>query len=153
MCGRTVPAHPLSRAERATLVDYPDDVARPMTRGDCLSGGCNGERPCPFVSCKYHLYVDVNPDNGTIKLNFPGLELDQIPETCALDVADRGGITLQEIGRLMLLTRACIQIIEIRARDKLVQNRTPLTPALPRVQSAVPQHACASTSDTTPLPR
>src|SRR6476619_8074463 len=32
---------------------YPDveDIERPKTRADCAQG----ERPCPFVSCKHHL--------------------------------------------------------------------------------------------------
>src|SRR3984957_9957175 len=36
---------------------YPEvDVERPQTRADCASG----ERPCPFVSCKHHLFLDVS---------------------------------------------------------------------------------------------
>ena len=48
---------------------YPDveDIARPKMREDCGQG----ERPCPFVSCKHHLYLDVSARTGAIKLNFP----------------------------------------------------------------------------------
>ena len=28
-------------------------------------------RPCPWVACKHHLYLDVNPETGSIKMNFP----------------------------------------------------------------------------------
>jgi len=65
-------------------IEYPDDVDRPKTRGDCVGG----LRPCPFVSCEFNLYLDVNPENGAIKINFPLLEVWELSETCALDVAD-----------------------------------------------------------------
>ena len=61
------------------------DASRPQSRGDCAEG----ERPCPYVSCKYNLYVDVNPRTGSVKMNFPDKELWELAETCALDVADR----------------------------------------------------------------
>lgn len=91
---------------------YPDvDYERPMSRGDCQHGP-HAERPCPFVSCKHHLYLDVNERNGNIKLNFPDVEVWDLPETCALDVADRGGITLEEVGAIMNLTRERIRQLE-----------------------------------------
>ena len=39
------------------------EVPRPQTRSDCQGG----PRPCPFVSCRHHLYLDVNPETGSIK--------------------------------------------------------------------------------------
>lgn len=119
----TIPASVhITHAERDAMVPYPE-VERPRTRGDCLPGGCNEERPCPFVGCKHHLYLDANPSNGSIKFNFPKLEPDQIPETCALDVAGRGRHTLKEVGEILNLTRAGVQVIEERARARL-QRRT-----------------------------
>jgi hypothetical protein len=44
-----------------------EGVERPRTRGDCE----DVVRPCPYVSCKYNLYLDVNPHTGSIKLNYP----------------------------------------------------------------------------------
>ncbi len=88
---------------------------RPRTRAACG----NGDRPCPFVSCKYHLYLDVNPETGSIKLNFPHMEVWEMEETCALDVADRGGITLEEVGEIMNLTRERIRQVEVRGLLKL----------------------------------
>ena len=82
-----------------------------MSRADCQHGP-HAERPCPFVSCKHHLYLDVNERNGNIKLNFPDVEVWELPETCALDVADRGGITLEEVGAIMNLTRERIRQLE-----------------------------------------
>jgi len=76
-------------------------------------------RPCPFVSCSHHLYLDVNPQTGAIKLNFPHLEVWEMAETCSLDVADRGGITLEEVGAILNLTRERIRQVEVRGLAKI----------------------------------
>ena len=96
---------------------YPDveGVERPVTRADCQGG----ERPCPFVSCKHHLYLDVSARTGAIKLNFPDLEVWEMTETCALDIADRGGATLEEVGAIMNLTRERIRQVEVKGLAKL----------------------------------
>src|SRR5689334_2425671 len=39
---------------------YPDDADRPMKRSECRGG----HRPCPFVSCAHHLYLDENETTG-----------------------------------------------------------------------------------------
>jgi hypothetical protein len=76
-------------------------------------------RPCPYVSCAHHLYLDINPTSGAIKLNFPHLEVWEMKETCALDVADRGGITLEEVGEILNLTRERIRQVEVRGLGKM----------------------------------
>ena len=93
---KTIAPKRLTRDERrlSELLVYPTDVERPKCREECATM----PRPCPFVSCSHHLYLDVNPETGAIKLNFPHLEVWEMPETCSLDVADRGGITLEEVG-------------------------------------------------------
>ena len=91
------------------------EASRPRSRADCA----NGPRPCMFISCKHHLYLDVNPETGSIKLNFPDREIWELDETCALDVADRGGITLEEVGAIMNLTRERIRQVETRGLSKL----------------------------------
>lgn len=88
---------------------------RPRTRADCV----NGPRPCPFVSCRYNLFLDVNPDNGAIRFAFPGKALDELEHTCALDVADAGGVTLDAIGQLLNVTRERIRQIESNAIEAL----------------------------------
>ena len=88
---------------------------RPRTRADCV----NGPRPCQFVSCKHNLYLDVNPETGSIKLNFPDKEIWELEHTCALDVAEKGGITLEEVGAIMNLTRERIRQVETRGLMKL----------------------------------
>lgn len=91
------------------------DQQRPKTRADCM----NGPRPCLFVSCKHNLYLDVNPETGSIKLNFPDKEIWELQYTCALDVAEKGGITLEEVGEIMNLTRERIRQVETRGLMKL----------------------------------
>lgn len=92
---------------------------RPRTRADCLPGGCNEERPCVYVSCKHNLYLDVNDRTGSIKLNFPDRDVDEIPETCSLDVAARGGVTLEEIAEFEGKTRERIRQVEYKGLAKL----------------------------------
>ncbi|HEY2509827.1 MAG TPA: sigma factor-like helix-turn-helix DNA-binding protein [Polyangiaceae bacterium] len=109
------------------LYPMPEGVERPKTRADCLNAAQGGRaRPCPFVSCKHHLYLDVSAKTGAIKLNFPDLEVWEMNETCALDVADRGGTTLEEVGAIVNLTRERIRQVEVRALAK-IQALTDLT--------------------------
>jgi hypothetical protein len=95
---------------------YPEhDYEKPRTRSECVEG----IRPCPYVSCKHHLFLDVSSRTGAIKLNFPDLEVWEMSETCALDIADRGGTTLEEVGAIMNLTRERIRQVEVKALAKL----------------------------------
>jgi hypothetical protein len=114
---KTIAPKRLTRDERrlSELLVYPDDVERPVTREVCATM----PRPCPFVSCSHHLYLDVNPETGAIKLNFPHLEVWEMAETCSLDVADRGGITLEEVGAILNLTRERIRQVEVRGLNKI----------------------------------
>jgi len=110
---RSIAPKRLSREEieLGKILVAPDDIERPVTREDC-SGMV---RPCPFVSCKHHLFLDVSPSTGSIKLNFPLQEPWELKESCSLDVADRGGITLEEVGELLNLTRERVRQIELVA--------------------------------------
>ena len=73
------------------------------------------------MSCKYHLYLDVNPETGSIKLNFPDVEVWEMTETCALDIAERGGVTLEEVGEIMNLTRERIRQLEMSGLNRLAE--------------------------------
>lgn len=116
-----------SREVRAASPLYPEDVEslRPRVRGECEGG----MRPCPFVSCKHHLYLDVLPNSGAIRFTFPDLDVVDLAETCALDVAANGGSTLEEVGELLNLTRERVRQIEVRGRAKMKKRR-----ALPIVE-------------------
>jgi hypothetical protein len=114
---KTIAPRRLTREEKreALALQYPEGLLLPRLPGQCQ----NVERPCPFVSCEHHLYLDVNPQSGAIKLNFPHLEVWEMAETCALDVADRGGITLEEVGAILNLTRERIRQVEVRGLGKI----------------------------------
>lgn len=114
---KTIAMKRLTREELriGALLYPPVDLKRPETRDECRVE----QRPCPWVACKHHLYLDVNPETGSIKLNFPDLEPWELQETCALDVAERGGITLEEVGEIMNLTRERIRQVEVRGLRKI----------------------------------
>lgn len=109
---------------------------RPRTRADCV----DGPRPCPW-GCRYNLLVEVDRVGG---LSSPLLDerlrakatpkdaarwiekltdvIAELPEghpSCALDVADQGGITLDAVARLFGFTRERIRQIEGKAIGRL----------------------------------
>ncbi|HET9932642.1 MAG TPA: sigma factor-like helix-turn-helix DNA-binding protein [Polyangiaceae bacterium] len=90
-------------------------IERPLVRRDCE----DAPRPCPFVACRYHLFLDVSPSTGTIKFNFPDLEVWELSETCALDVAAQGGHGHERTSELMNVTRERVRQIEAVALTKL----------------------------------
>ena len=98
-----------------SVLTFAGGSVRPKVREDCAQS----ERPCSFVSCAHHPYLDVSARTGAIKVNFPDLEIWEMTESCALDIADRGGTTLEEIGAIMNLTRERIRQVEVTAFAKL----------------------------------
>jgi hypothetical protein len=102
-------------AERAKERWKELEAARPKTRAECV----DGPRPCPHVSCRHHLYLDVSPRTGAIKLNFPDLEVWEMAVSCALDVAETGAVTLEDAGSILNLTRERIRQLEIKALGRL----------------------------------
>lgn len=105
--------HRKMKARGELFVD--SEAKQPKSRSECV----NMPRPCLYVSCRHHLYLDVNEETGSIKFNFPDKEVWELEETCALDVADRGGITLEEVGAIMNLTRERIRQLELSGLEKL----------------------------------
>lgn len=102
--------------------EYEDQ--RPKTRGDCVGGA----RPCPWVSCKYNNYLDVkttgkngrpikSKEGSSIVFNFPDTEPEDIPpeRSCSLDIADQGGATLEDVAKLMNLTRERVRQVQTNA--------------------------------------
>ncbi len=78
-----------SRAQTRRAVEHADSVAagsRPQTRADCQ----DGPRPCPWTTCRFHL-----------GRNAPAPTDSDVPETCALDVAERGPLRTVEIAELL----------------------------------------------------
>ena len=81
---------------------------RPRTRGDCK----DGPRPCPWVSCAHHMahIVPSNASRWTTKSIVRDDEIDPedvaeliaaMEHSCALDIADRGEHTLEQIGEVL----------------------------------------------------
>lgn len=87
---------------------------RPRTRGDCVGG----PRPCPWVGCRYHLGIEVQR-RGSLMIVWPDREVWELLQTCVLDVADAGGLTLEECGELLNLTRERVRQVQARAVLKL----------------------------------
>lgn len=138
-------------ADAAAVHGEAPRVERPATRGECLAGGPHAERPCPWVGCKHHLYLDVKP-NGSIVMNFPDVDVADMPVSCALDVADRGlaawgadaegpaepggaaavrkedGETLEAVGRALGFTRERARQIVTKAVGRLRRSLN-LSPA------------------------
>ncbi len=106
------------RGALSIIVDELDaqEATLPKTRSACRSG----PRPCPFVSCRFHLYLDVNEKTGSIKINFPDSEPWDLDVSCALDVAEaRDGMSLVELGKLLNLTRERARQLEQCALAKI----------------------------------
>jgi hypothetical protein len=114
---RTIAMRRLTKEElRIGALLYPErSYWRPQSRGECANVG----RPCPYVSCKYHLYIDVARRTGSIKVNFPDREVWELEHSCALDIAEQGGITLEEVGEILNLTAERIRQVESRGLLKL----------------------------------
>jgi len=101
---------------RIAALLYPErGYWRPFTRQDCASF----QRPCPYVACRYHLYLDVDENSGSIRINYPDKEVWQIEHSCALDVADGPDLTLEEVGQIMAVTRERVRQIESVAQSGL----------------------------------
>lgn len=95
----------------------------PATRAECK----DAPRPCPFVSCRYHLFLDIASD-GRLFMTTDADEHDessierelyQMAETCALDVADGGSAQQDEVAVVLGITRRHVDDIEQTAKRKL----------------------------------
>ncbi len=117
---RTLNLNRESRRERELRQMLFPDTGRqlPKTRAECSEFA----RPCPYVSCRHHLYLDVTP-TGAIKVIFPDIEVEDMTESCALDVADRGGAKVEEVADAMNLTRERVRQLEAQARARVLTLR------------------------------
>ena len=139
---------------------------RPATRGDCLPGGCNDARPCPWVSCKHHLYLEPHEDSATLTFPHADREPWELAETCALDVAERNADraiasdaehALEEVGVVLNLARERVRQLVAKALVSGVEalsrrDAQRVRDALASIDSHDPD-ARVSTGSTLDLPR
>ena len=85
-------------------VRLPVMPSMPRTRAECV----DGPRPCVWTRCRYHLQPDPPWGRERPLKRTTG-------DSCALDCADRGGMTLEEIGRALGRTRERARQIEAKA--------------------------------------
>ena len=101
------------------LSPAPKPYWRPKTRADCVDEA----RPCPYAGCRHHLWLNVTRAGSItfVGSDGPG-QLNQMDDTCALDVAERGQSTRPEIGRLLGLHVSQLLNIEQTALLKLAAH-------------------------------
>lgn len=123
---RTIGVTQLSRTHKYTVADLGGSLKeqadwaeanRPQVRAHCV----DGPRPCPFMLCRYHLYLEVLK-TGALRINFPDKDPMEMPYSCALDIAERGGIVLEELGLLMRITRERMRQIEAYAKLRISET-------------------------------
>jgi hypothetical protein len=92
------------------------------------------------VGCRYNLYLETDTNNGSIKYRFPDLEPDEMSadRSCVLDVADRGGASLQETGDALNMVRERVRQIQCTAFGKLAGNAPELRDMLEADHGPVP---------------
>lgn len=91
-------------------------LQRPKTRADCA----NVPRPCPWVTCRYNLYLEVTR-RGIVQFTRPNKEPWEMDpkQSCVLDVAERGPLVLDNIGEILNLTRERVRQVELDALSKM----------------------------------
>ena len=106
----------LSRSEIEEGIRLVDDMwyEKPRRRSEC-----GADRPCPYVSCRYHLYLDAK--GPSVRLNFPHFEPATMPWSCVLDEVQAfpDGMTLELIGERMNITRERVRQLEGMILEKL----------------------------------
>jgi hypothetical protein len=75
--------------------------------------------PCPHAVCRFNLTAEGRDSRGAK----PAHEVAPVlREACALEAADQGGMTLEEIASRLALTRERVRQIELGALKKLVRQ-------------------------------
>lgn len=100
----------------AEIAELEIEAERPRNRLECA----DGPRPCPWVSCRYNLYLDVTPSTGSIRVNLP-IAVEDMKESCVLDFDERPQ-SQDQIGDLFGLSRQRVQQIEQGSLDRLIKR-------------------------------
>lgn len=101
-------------------LDAPRPDERPQRRADCLPGGPNAARPCPFVTCTSHAVHGLMTPSayGLLDANeVIARAFDPGRPSCVEDIIDdhAGGVTLDGAGDLFRVTRGRALQMEQRA--------------------------------------
>jgi hypothetical protein len=96
------------------------DSCRPRTRADCA----DVPRPCPFVSCRWNLYLDVD-EQGRITIPRPDVNVEERADSCALDLIERepDGLDASDAAAVMGLSREQLARIEERGKEAIARDR------------------------------
>ncbi len=104
----------------------------PVLRSECLPGGANAQRPCPYVSCRHHLAIvrinvpnSATRDDDLIRLRDEaagGDEAWQVGPTCSLDVAEQGPHAFAAVGAAIGRTAEMARLAVARAIGRYLAN-------------------------------
>lgn len=75
--------------------------------------------PCPHTVCRFNLTAERRDNRGAKPAE---MHLPVVREACALEAAERGGMTLEEIATRLSVTRERVRQIESGALTKLWQR-------------------------------
>ncbi len=96
-----------------------DKNARYSEVEDCTWKGAG---KCIHTHCRYSLLQERSHIDEWESEDFDEL-VDALPSTCALDLADLGGMRLEEVAMVMGMARPRVEQLEILALRKLAKSR------------------------------
>lgn len=118
-----------------------ESISRPRTSSECdenfddeLGRGLGTPgNPCPFMTCRYSLLVDVNEKTGAYSINakysfdddgdpVPDVQLPDDAYTCSRKAAQDGPMRLANIAKTMNVTRERIRQMVEASLNKLATN-------------------------------
>lgn len=96
---------------------------RPRTRAECPEPSADGWRRCPWISCRYHLWRDV--DAARIERGEPRIAPEDMRAPCALDHADKGPTPRTALCKIFGLSTEQIRGVERKAYKKIRDDLDP----------------------------
>ena len=131
----------LQQGEQMYPSEINESVDRPRTSRECDEefddeqgrGLGTPGNPCPFLTCRYNLLVDVNEKTGAYSINakytfddeqdpIPDVELPKAAHTCSRKAAEDGPMRLVAIAKTINVTRERVRQLVEGALNKLATN-------------------------------